>query len=162
MPLGALVGRRDLFTSSIHRIGFNPTFAGDIYSFAAAIQALRVYAAEDVPIRVWTFGERLMEGINTLCDDLGLPARVIGLPLRMVFAFRLENPRRQILARTLLQQELLKGGILCFRGFMLPSAAHGELELEQTLEAHSRALQVVARALERDSFVTLLEIPEIR
>jgi glutamate-1-semialdehyde 2,1-aminomutase len=162
MPLGALVGRRDLFTSSIHRIGFNPTFAGDIYSFAAAIQALRVYAAEDVPIRVWTFGERLMEGINTLCDDLGLPARVIGLPLRMVFAFRLENPRRQILARTLLQQELLKGGILCFRGFMLPSAAHGELELEQTLEAYSRALQVVARALERDSFVTLLEIPEIR
>jgi glutamate-1-semialdehyde aminotransferase len=162
MPLGALIGRRDLFTSSIHRIGFNPTFAGDIYSFAAALAALRLYAAEDVPARVWAYGRRLMDGVNALCAELGLPAQMVGLPIRMVFAFQIEDQRRRTAARTLLQQELLKKGVLCFRGFMLPSAAHGELELDQTLEAYAHALRVVAGALERDAWVSLLEIPAIR
>jgi len=161
MPLAALVGRRDLFTPGMHRIRYNPTFAGDIYALAAAGAALRIYAREDVPGKVWAFGERLMHAINYLCDDLGLPASAGGLPIRMMVSFTLENPRRRTLARTLLQQELLKGGVLCFQGSMIPSAAHGEREHELTIAAYDRALRLVADALERDALVPLLEIPEI-
>jgi hypothetical protein len=63
--------------------------------------------------------------------------------------------------RTLLQQELLQRGVLTFRGFMLPSVAHGEEELGLTLEAFRGALQRVQEVADEGSFARHLEIPPV-
>lgn len=160
-PLAAVAGKRDIFTAAVHRIEYTPTFKGEIQAFAAALAALRIYDDPQVAAGAWSFGERLMDGVTAIARELGVPARAVGLPLRTVLAFDIADPLVRRLARTLAAQTLLQNGVLCFRGFMLPSASHGERELEETLAAYRRALTGVARALERGTFADVLEIPEV-
>src|SRR5262249_26946281 len=82
------------------------------------------------PGRGHDFGTRLKDGVNRLSRELGVGGRMAGLPYRMVYQFLEPDPERRALKRTLLIQELLKQGVLTFRGFLLPSLAHGEEELE--------------------------------
>ena len=87
---------------------------------------------------------------------------MIGLPYRMVYRFEEPDRERCTLKRTLLKQELLKRGVLTFRGFLLPSLAHCEEDLESTLEAYRAALVVVRDADAADSFARLLEVPLVK
>jgi glutamate-1-semialdehyde 2,1-aminomutase len=141
------------------RIYYHPTFKGEVYSFAAALAALRVYDRDDVPARVHAFGTRLQDGITRLSADLGVAGRMVGLPYRMVYRFDEPDPARRTLKRTLLAQELMKCGLLTFRGFMLPSLAHGDEELGRTLEAYRAALRLVRDADADGSFARRLEMP---
>ena len=63
--------------------------------------------------------------------------------------------------RTLVQQELLQQGVLTYLGFMLPSYAHDDEALAQTLRAFDHALNVLADALRQDDFARRLEIPMV-
>jgi glutamate-1-semialdehyde aminotransferase len=161
MPLSAVVGRREIFQNAMGKIYYGPTFKGEVYSFAAAQAALESYRGHDVPGHVWRYGERLRQGINRLCEQLGAPAELIGPPFRMLLAFREPDEDRLPLMRTLVQQELLKKGVLTYRGFMLPSYAHDDEALAQTLQAFEHALGMLAHAARQDDFARHLEIPPI-
>jgi glutamate-1-semialdehyde 2,1-aminomutase len=158
-PLSALVGRSEVLTRTVGRIFYHPTFKGEAYSFAAALAALDVYDAVDAPGRVYDFGVRLKDGIDRLSRELGVAGRMIGLPYRMVYRFDEPDAGRRALKRTLLIQELLQQGVLTFRGFLLPSLAHGDEELDRTLAAFRAALRRVREADAADSLVRELEIP---
>lgn len=160
MPLSVLVGRRDVM-KAVGRIFYHPTFKGEAYSFAAAAAALRLYQAEDVAARVGDFGRRLMDSINQVSRRLGIGGEMAGLPFRMVYRFHEPDLQRRTLMRTLLQQELLKQGVLCFRGFLLPAAAHGEAELQQTTDAFEAVLRRVQEVSHRNCFEQVLEIPPV-
>jgi glutamate-1-semialdehyde 2,1-aminomutase len=161
MPLSALIGRKEIFDGAIGRIFFEPTFKGEVYSFAAAREALAIYREQDIPARIQAFGNRLREMIDRMCEDFRVPARVIGPPFRMLVAFAEEDGRRRVLMRTLLQQELMQGGVLTTQNLFLPSAAHDEEALEVTRRAFEHALGVLAEAMKNDRFVSRLEIPPL-
>lgn len=161
LPLSALIGRREVFDSAIGRIFYEPTFKGEMYSFVAAREALSIYREEDIPARIWSFGNRLRETIDEMCRSLRIPASVIGPPFRMMVVFSEEDARRRSWLRTLLQQELLRNGVLTTQNLLLPSAAHDEEALEVTRRAFERALEVVAEALEDGRFAARLEIPPL-
>jgi glutamate-1-semialdehyde 2,1-aminomutase len=146
MPLAALVGRRGLFESAMARIYYGPTFKGEVYSFAAARASLLLFRRLDVPARIARFGERLRSGVDERCRRFGIPAGLSGPPFRMVLSFRESDPERLVQLRTLAHQELVKAGVLTYRGFLLPSLAHDDSALQETLKAFDRALEVVARA----------------
>jgi glutamate-1-semialdehyde 2,1-aminomutase len=159
MPLSALVGRREVMQNTLSRIFYHPTFKGEVYSFAGAVAALELYQTQDVPGQIHAYGTRLKDGINRISRDVGVRGRMVGLPYRMVYQFLEPDESRRCLQRTLLLQELLKRGILTFRGFMLPSLAHGEQEMDKTLAAFRAALQRVQEISADDSFASHLEIP---
>jgi glutamate-1-semialdehyde 2,1-aminomutase len=161
MPLSVLLGRRGIMETTISRLFYHPTFKGDLYSFAASTAALNVYREEDIPTKIDQFGRALCAGVNRISEELGIPGGLVGVPYRLVYRFDESDSHRRTCLRTLLQQELLKLGILTFRGFMLPSIAHGKIELEQTLLAFQVALTRVKVVAERDSFTTDLELPLI-
>jgi glutamate-1-semialdehyde aminotransferase len=161
MPLSALVGRRKIVANNVARIFYHPTFKGEAYSFAAAAKALEIYAREDVPGHVQKFGTKLQRGVDALASEHSIDGAMTGPPFRTVFKFNEPDPTHRALLRTLLQQELLKHGVLTFRGFMLPSLAHDEEELQITLEAFDAAMRIVKCASEDNSFVRRLEIPLI-
>lgn len=161
MPLSALIGRREVFDSAIGRIFYEPTFKGEMYSFAAAREALSIYREEDIPARVWSFGNRLRQAIDQICDRLRVPAAVIGPPFRMLLVFREPDGRRRSLMRTLVQQELLRKGVLTTQNLLLPSAAHDNEALEVTRHAFEHALGVLAEAMEDGRFASRLEIPPL-
>lgn len=161
MPLSVLVGRRQIMEPSIRRIFYHPTFKGETYSFAAAAAALRIYASDDVPAQIAEFGGRLRQAVAEAGRIAGIDGQLIGPPFRMVYVFNEPDTDRRILMRTLLSQELLKGGVMTFRGFMLPSTAHGELELEQTAHAFENALRLVRDVAEANDFATHMEIAPV-
>lgn len=159
LPLSVLVGRTAILGPTLSRLFYHPTFKGDVYGFAAARAALGVYRTQDVSRHIREFGGRLKAGVEAISRQFGVDGRLIGLPYRMVYRFDEPDDARRALLRTLLQQELLKNGVLTFRGFMLPSLAHGAQEIEQTLAAFRVALAVVERTARNDSFASSLEMP---
>jgi glutamate-1-semialdehyde 2,1-aminomutase len=159
MPLSALVGRAHIFQRSMHNTHYGPTFRGEIYSFAAAKAAIHIYRHEPVAEYVWDYGTRLQQGINRLCQQLGIAAACVGPPFRMALAFNEPDAERLRLKRTLCQQELFKAGVITYNGVMLPSYAHGDPVLQATLEAFGLALERVALAEREDAFHRYLEIP---
>jgi glutamate-1-semialdehyde aminotransferase len=63
--------------------------------------------------------------------------------------------------RTLVQQELVKRGVLTYRGLMLPSLAHDEEALRETIDAFEHAFVTLARAAREDAYAKYLEIPPL-
>ena len=120
MPLSALVGRREVMERSMARIHYGPTFKGEVYSLAAAKAALRIYREQDVAGHVWRFGSQLQAAVNDLCHDHDIPGELVGPPFRLVMAFHEKDAELNLLLRTLLQQELMKSGVLTYKGYMLP------------------------------------------
>jgi glutamate-1-semialdehyde aminotransferase len=161
MPLSAVVGRREVFSVS-GRISYGPTFRGEVYSLAAAREALTVYKEQDVPGRVWSHGDRLKEGVNRICQRLAVPAEMVGPPFRMLLILHEADEYRRSLMRALVHQALLKEGILNYHGvIMVPSYAHDDEALAKTLRAFEQALSLLVEVHSADTFALHLEIPPI-
>jgi glutamate-1-semialdehyde aminotransferase len=161
MPLSALVGRREVFASG-GRIGYGPTFNGEVYSFAAAKAALRVYKEQDVAGHVWSHGNRLKEAVNQICRRLGVPAEMTGPPFRMLLIFHEADELRRLLMRTFVQQELLRRGILTLHGvFIVPSYAHDDEAFTETLSAFEQVLSLLTKVGANDTYANHLEIPPV-
>jgi glutamate-1-semialdehyde 2,1-aminomutase len=159
MPLSVLVGRAAVLGPTMERLFYHPTFKSDAFSLAAAAAALKVYRSSDVAARLRTVAQHLKDGVKEASHQTGTDGQLVGLPYRMVYRFNDPDPKRRTLKRTLLQQELTKGGVLTFRGFLLPSLAHGEREVEETVAVFRSALASVHRVAVEDSFASALEIP---
>jgi glutamate-1-semialdehyde aminotransferase len=160
MPLSALVGRREIMQTAAQAV-YMPTFRGEMYSLAAAVAALDIYKRWDVPAQIHEFGVALKDGINLVTRELGIAGEMIGAPFRMIYRFNEPDGLQRSLKRTFLQQELLQRGIITYQGYMLPSTAHGEPEMEQTIAAFREALQRVEEVESKQAFVRYLDIPLI-
>jgi glutamate-1-semialdehyde aminotransferase len=161
MPLSALVGRREVFSPG--SIAYGPTYKGEVYSFAAAKEALTIYKQQDVPGHIWSYGNRLKAGVNRICQRYGVPAEMAGPPFRMLLIFHETDAYRRDLMRTLVQQALLQRGILCVCGVLIvPSYAHDDQALTETLSAFEQVLRLLVEVEANDSFALHLETPPLR
>jgi glutamate-1-semialdehyde aminotransferase/predicted aldo/keto reductase-like oxidoreductase len=161
-PISALVGRRDLM-GLMSRTFYGPTFKGELYSLAAARAALSIYRSEPVADHVWRYGKLLQAGIAKLCKSIGVDADVAGPPFRFVLHFNEPDLHRRNLIRTLYLQELLRGGLITYNGVMLPSFAHDEIELTQTLSVIEKALNRVHEcAAGGEVLHRAVEVPPVR
>jgi len=162
-PISALLGSRRIFTAVMAKIRYHPTYKGEPHAFAAALEAIRIHETEKPCVDVWNFGSKLMSGIDTLCRRYNVQAQMEGLPIRMVLRF--SHPRDDVargpLVRTFLQQQLLQRGLITFRGFMMPTAAHSEDDLAETLRIFDESLRALRQAELEHTLVKQLELPLI-
>ena len=159
MPLSALAGRASVFHAGFARTHYCPTFKGEVYSFAAAKRAIEIYRTEPVIDHIWRHGEQLRAGIHRTAHDLGVAVECKGPPFRMGVHFPDRDPAIGRLKRTLFMQELLKAGVITVTGVMLPSYAHDDEVLTQTLTAIGAALEAVAWAGRTGDYHRQIEIP---
>ena len=162
-PISALVGSRRVFSAVMDKIRYHPTYKGEPHAFAAALQAIYIHETEKPHLKVWKFGSQLMSRFNALCQRHGIAARMEGLPIRMVprFEHAPDDAARGPLARTYLQQQLLQRGLVSFRGFMMPTAAHSQEDLEETICIFDESLKALRQAEVEDTLVRQLELPLI-
>jgi len=161
MPLSALIGRKAIFDAAIGKIFYEPTFKGEMYSFAAAREASAIYGEEDVPAHVAAYGERLGVMAREVSTAFGVAAEMIGPPFRRMLVFREEDPRKRTLLRTLFHQELLRQGVLTTQNLFLPSLAHDDEAFALTRRAFELAFALLAEASATDRIVSYLEIPPL-
>ena len=159
LSLSALVGRRHVLERAMGTTAYGPTFKGEVYPFAAARVAMNIFRTEPVVPHIWDIGRRLQAGITALVEEHKVAAAMTGPPWRTALAFNETDPDRLRLVRTLYQQELLRGGMNTYNGFMLPNYAHDDAALQETLEIVDRALATVGAADRADDYHRRIEIP---
>jgi glutamate-1-semialdehyde 2,1-aminomutase len=151
--VAALVGRRDIMdlgglTPGNRRVFLvSTTHGAENHALAAARTCLRIYRQDPVVEHIWTIGRSLMEGFNaTACEaGVGELIKMYGFPCNPVFACHDLEGNVSLPMRTLFLQEMTRRGILI--NYVVPSYAHRQADVEQTLLAMRGALDVYSQAL---------------
>lgn len=161
-PISALAGKREymefggLRTDKDRVFLLSTTHGAETGSLAAFRAVVHAYATQD-PIATMERGGRLLAaGIAEAVADHGLDdfVEVVGRPSCQVFITRDADREPSQTYRTLFIQELLRRGILA-QSFVI-SAAHSDLDIEQTLDAVRGALPAYQRAIEVGSADSVL------
>jgi glutamate-1-semialdehyde 2,1-aminomutase/spore coat polysaccharide biosynthesis protein SpsF len=161
LALSALVGRGGVLRRCIGRIHYSPSNKGEAYAFAGALAALSVHRGTDVPSEVWAAGNALRTGVHALCAERGLPARLVGAPYRMYMSHFAGSLEQRVHARTILQQELARHGVVSHRGYVIVSRRHDRAAVERCLSAYAAALDAIRDAVEGGGALRMLDIPDV-
>ncbi len=151
MPISALAGPADTM-EDLGDVFFSGTHGGETLSLAAARATLDVLAREPVHEHLWRLGRRLQQGVSGAIEQRGLSDWVScsGAAPWTIVSIREPDPGGATLpARSLLQQEMLKRGVL-FNGSNFISYAHTDADIDAAVEAYAAAFDVLGDALPDD------------
>ncbi|MDM7980530.1 MAG: glutamate-1-semialdehyde 2,1-aminomutase [Rhizobium sp.] len=153
--LAAVVGKREFMeVGATNKPGMERTFllssthGGEMSALGAFLEASRICEQEDVPSHLWGYGTSLRDGMNDLAKRKGIDAHFRaegpGVALNYVAMDASGMPSPGM--RTIFAQEMLRHGVLI--PWISVSQAHGKAELDMTLTACDKALDIYSRALE--------------
>jgi len=166
--LAALVGSREFMdVGSISKPGVERTFllssthGSEMSSLRAFIETVNVYREKDVCQHLWHYGAKLKKGFAELTKEFDIADRfkIEGPPISMNYVTRDADGAVSLAFRTLFAQEMARNGVLM--SWIAVSLSHGDSELQKTLDAARKSLQVYVRAL-TDGIAGFLEGPVIK
>jgi glutamate-1-semialdehyde aminotransferase/transketolase C-terminal domain/subunit len=146
MPLAVLAGRADVMAALERSVFFYTTFGGEALSLAAASATMSELRRRDVPAALARKGQALRRGYAEICAAHGLGfTRCAGMDARtlVVFDADIVDP---LLARSFVQQELIRRGVL-WSGFHNLSWAHRDDDLAYLLSCYADILPRLAQHL---------------
>jgi glutamate-1-semialdehyde 2,1-aminomutase len=150
MPLSLLTGRGEVMRLLDKDVFFYTTFGGEALSLAAAWATITELRDKRVPEYLARQGRKLREGYNQISADLGLDyTRCVGLDYRTMVVFD-AKAGDTLEMKSLVQQELLKRGIL-WGGFHNLSFSHTDTDIDYTLKAYREVLGLLRGAVEQGS-----------
>lgn len=153
--LAALVGKREFMElGSIRSIDqerlflLSTTHGGEMSALGAFVETVQIYKEKDVIAHIWSYGEKLFEGINSISRELGLIEYfyMIGTYPLMNYVTKDREGKESLAFRTLFAQEMANNGVLM--SWVSISFAHQNMELHITLNAVKKSLEVYVKALE--------------
>lgn len=124
------------------------THGAETHALAAATETMRIYRDEPVIEHLYRVGFLLKRGIEQSISRHGVQkfVQIVGRPCCLAYTTRDRAGQPSQAYRSLFLQEMIRGGVLA--PSLVVSYAHGTEEVEATIEAADRALEVYARALE--------------
>ena len=155
--LGAVVGKREVMEVAVDSF-ISSVYWAEATGLAAGLATMKEYLARDVCTAVQGFGQSFMEGCRKLIDQLGVPARIVGLPSFPALTFQETQPQRLDAIVTLYMQEMAKRGLFGGPGHFF-CLQHTEADLQNGLTAIGEALNVVQKALHDGDILKFLECP---
>lgn len=156
MPLAVLCGRADIMDRLENDVFWFTTFGGETLSLAAAQATIQFLQQHDVIGHLDVVGRRLSGSLQELSNDLGMPwLSVKGYPARTMITYD-SNAVDPLIARSYLQQELLRYGIL-WNGFFTLSYSHTVTDIDRTVAAFMEILPQLAIHVQEGTLKTALE-----
>lgn len=152
--VSALAGKREIMELGGLRQCERPrvfllstTHGAETHALAAAIATMNVYRTEPVIEHLHRQGARLRAGITEAAARHGVSAQVklVGRDCCLAFATLDEAGAPSQAFRSLLLQETIRRGVLA--PSLVVSLAHGDDDIDRTIDAFDGALAVYARAL---------------
>jgi glutamate-1-semialdehyde 2,1-aminomutase len=155
MPIAALAGRAELM-DRFDEVFFSGTHGGEALSLAAARAVLSELDAAAYE-RLHACGERLRTGVERAIETNGIAewVRIGGAAPRTVVTVREPDGAKGLPAKTLVQQELVKQGVL-FNGSNFVSLAHSDEDVDLAVDAYGVAFERLSGAVP-DGIEALLE-----
>lgn len=148
-------GRREIMElGSIEKKGservflLSTTHGAEMSGLGAFVETVNFLENNDVVSHFWKYGEKLIEGMNSLAKKYELQEyfQVSGPSCSPVFLTLDQNNLPSLELRTLFIQEMLKSGVLM--PWIALSHSHQDGELEKTFTAVNNSLSVYRKALE--------------
>jgi len=157
MPLSAVVGKRE-YMEVFDEIFFSGTFGGETASLAAGLATVNEIEKKGVINHLWKFGGKLKSGINNLIEQFSLSEAIqlVGYDPYSIMTFPHDDEKESRTRRSYFMQECHKRGLLYF-GIHMPTASHGDLELEFTLKVLSEVMPMFASGYQANDFSKRLE-----
>ncbi|MDX2072280.1 MAG: glutamate-1-semialdehyde 2,1-aminomutase [Haliscomenobacter sp.] len=151
--ISALAGKREimelggLYHDKERVFLLSTTHGAENHALAAFIAVVKEYQEKDVIGHMQVQGERLRQGLNQSIAHHGLQnfVGIHGFPVCLVFSTRDALGRPSQPFRTLLLQELIKGGVIAPN--LVLSYAHKEKDIDQTVEIFHEALGIYQKAI---------------
>lgn len=157
LPLAVLTGAAEYMKVLEKDVFFFTTFGGEALSLAAAKATIQELRDKNVPAAIARSGARLREGYNALVTELDMPyTRCIGFDCRSMITFQPDNEQQPLHMKTLLQQELLRHGVL-WGGFHNMSFGHTDADVSHVLAAYRKALPVLRDAVAKGDVAARLK-----
>jgi glutamate-1-semialdehyde 2,1-aminomutase len=124
------------------------THGAEMCGLGAFVKTVEFYKSNKVVEHLWSYGEKLVTGMNNLAKELGIQDyfNASGIPCSPNYMTKDKMGNASLGFRTLFSQEMIKNGVLI--PWIAISYAHQNSELDFTLKAVKNALQVYAKALE--------------
>lgn len=164
----AVGGRREIMeVGAINVPGLERTFllstthGGEMSGLGAFIETVNVYKEKEVCRHLWHFGRLLRDGMSELADKHGISDffKIEGPAISLSYMTFDASGSPSLNLRTLFSQEMIRNGVLM--PWIAVSLAHGQVELEITLNAVDKALEVYKKAIV-DGVDKYLEGPAIK
>ena len=152
--VAALVGKREIMqlggikAEGAERVFLMSTTHGaEMCGLGAFIAAMAEYKKHNVIAHLWSYGEKLISGLNAAAKEAGVGDnfRAEGFPCSPNYMTFGKGGTPSLPLRTLFAQEMIKGGVLI--PWIALSYAHGAAELDLTLTAARAAFKTYALAL---------------
>ncbi|MBA4408509.1 MAG: glutamate-1-semialdehyde 2,1-aminomutase [Odoribacter sp.] len=123
------------------------THGAEMCGLGAFVKTVEFYKENRVVEHLWSYGEKLITGMNSLAKELGIHEyfEATGIPCSPNYITKDRTGNTSLAFRTLFSQEMIKNGVLI--PWIAISYAHQEEELNFTMNAVKNALQVYAKAL---------------
>lgn len=152
--LAALIGKREIMElGGIRQEGaervflISTTHGSEMSAFGAFLRAADIYREDRVTDHLWGYGRKLIEGVNAIARENGVLEQfhMHGFACSPYYNALDRDGKPSFPLRTLWSQEMIRHGVLM--PWVALSLAHGDAELELTLNAARHALKVYAAAL---------------
>jgi glutamate-1-semialdehyde 2,1-aminomutase len=152
--LAALIGKREIMDlGGIRKEGaervflISTTHGSEMSAFGAFIKTIDVYRKHDITSHLWSYGNKLMCGMNEIAKRMGIQEQfnAAGFACSPYYFTRDGEGKISLPFRTLFSQEMIRHGVLM--PWIAISYAHQEPELDHTLAAVEKALGVYKNAL---------------
>lgn len=146
MPLSVLTGSEEIMRLLDREVFFFTTFGGEALSLAAASETIEIIKNENVIPRIFEQGRKLKDAYNYTALKLGMNyTKCKGYDPRSIITF---NPEAgdPLLMKSLLQQELIKRGIL-WGGFHNVCYSLTDDDVDRIIEAYTEVLPVLRDAV---------------
>jgi glutamate-1-semialdehyde 2,1-aminomutase len=153
--VSAVAGRRDIMRlggildEGAERVFLlSTTHGGEMSGLGAFLQTVEEYRRTDVIAHLWSYGRRLVDGMNAAARDAGVEKyfSAEGFACSPYYVTRDHDGQISLPLRTLFSQEMIRNGVLM--PWIALSLAHGDGELDATLAATRNALEVYRKALD--------------
>uniref|UniRef100_UPI001E6466A4 hypothetical protein n=1 Tax=Pedobacter sp. ASV12 TaxID=2795120 RepID=UPI001E6466A4 len=130
-------------------------------ALGAFIKTMEILQRDKVVEHFWNYGEKLLEGMNTIAKDLGISDyfAIGGYPCSPNYITKNKANEVSLAMRTLFAQEMITKNVIM--PYVAVSFAHQSNELDLTLNAAEHALKIYQRALE-DGLDNYLNSPVIK
>lgn len=152
--VAALGGRKDIMElgSIEHKdervFLISTTHGAEMSGLGAFVETMKIYDEYKVVDHLWSYGETLQRSILKVAEelDIGQYFGIEGVPCSPSYYTKNSELESDLGFRTLFHQEMVKNGVIM--PWISLSFAHGDKEMEYTLNAIRQSLVVYKKALD--------------
>ena len=149
MPISILTGKKKIMDLADEDIFFYTTFGGEALSLAATKATIEELREKNVPKFLDEQGKKLKDGYNLIAQKLGMNyTKAIGYNWRSMATFD-ESAGDPLVQKSLMQQEMIKRGIL-WQGFFNMSYSHTDEDVKYTLQALEESLSFLKKSIDEN------------